>query len=350
MSKVTKIRFIPNNYLIEEYPELQKYEKEIYKFMDLLHRQRWFNKYDRDSYIPLKKVYLRNIFTNIDELLKVLKKHHLVDIDLHFIRGVKSQGYRLLERYRRAKHKAILNEEKEIKIPMNEISIRVDSDLKKLDFTSYEREKGKLQTQWDIELSDIYNIGIKNTADNFGSRMHHTLTFVSKVWRTRAEYQGSTFIEVDIANAQPLMLAILLKERNINEDYIELCEQGRIYEYIMESLHLTRQQVKDQMINQFFYGKNNYISKVGEYFKLRFPKTHAFIIEAKKNDFKLLAAMLQKIEAKILIYTILPELQKIDSPVIPVHDSFMILPEYVEITKAIINNAFSKSGVKVVVK
>src|SRR5690606_2205386 len=55
-------------------------------------------------------------------------------------------------------------------------------------------------------------------------------------------------VEIDAANAQPLMLNTLIDDTKFKTS----CENGRYYDDIAEANNLTRPQVKSQMFSIFF--------------------------------------------------------------------------------------------------
>ena len=149
------------------------------------------------------------------------------------------------------------------------------------------------------------------------------------------------------------------------QKYLELCEQGAIYEYLMgrlraEGIVVTRDQIKEQ-----FY--TLYYDKVRTIRKMRDPLARAFatafatefpgvleVVRAVKNraGYRHLSCWMQNIESSIVIGTVCERL-RIEYPHVPVltiHDSIATTPPYVELVQRLMVEEFERIGLRPIIK
>ncbi len=83
---------------------------------------------------------------------------------------------------------------------------------------------------------------IRFTEDDFSGRIHTNITNLYKPLRKLLRVDGSdqTLGEIDIKNSQPLFLGVAaVKSGVVDRKYLDLCQQGLIYDHMASLLDLT---------------------------------------------------------------------------------------------------------------
>jgi len=127
------------------------------------------------------------------------------------------------------------------------------------------------------------------------NRIFHSFSNLSKVTR---KCFNTKFYEVDLVNAQPMLLALYLNKNNISyeSEYREVCEEGKFYE-LFEGLLNTRDEIKVECYSSLFFDfKEN--SNINKRFKELFPLLWKVLKDIKKSKVTL-ASILQNLEADI---------------------------------------------------
>lgn len=225
-------------------------------------------------------------------------------------------------------------------------------------------------------------------------RFHSTFTGLKREARRQLFVNGEQLIESDIANCQPLILGMLAKARKQSpnharsadtnrpqaqtptiggaclEDYIELCERGKLYEHL-ESLcrglitlrdcipvdrwhrhaidrPLQRKDIKRQYLVMLF--ANVATTKAMPLFKVvgnEWPALADYILAAKSDCYQELARECQRLESRLMIDGAAGALLNDPAiPVITIHDSIMTTSKYQAAVKEAIIQQFGGMGVK----
>jgi hypothetical protein len=344
-------------------PSLEEYKFDIFKVFDLIHRRHIIEGKHIDEFVNLKTLYLRE---QLDwENVKGLIIDNFIETDGYYQKGYKSYGYRWSEKYRSSKIKRkevldveILDKEIKNKEKKSEDSNRhpmpvhtwLKNNHKKLFIM---RSTSEDDQKYENDKIDWINSGewLFNSKDEKGHRFHSNLTWCSKTTREKARFKGFEdvpLVEVDVKNCQPLCLAALLKERKVQgiEKYIKICQEG-LYEYLAEVSGYDRQVVKEGVIRIVFYAKPKATHPIKKFFKQEFPEVLEFINNIKKKDYIKFSHIIQRLEAKIMIFGVCERIRKIqpNTEVATVHDSLITLPEHVPFIKEIILEEFARYGV-----
>jgi hypothetical protein len=247
---------------------------------------------------------------------------------------------------------------------LTNIGVDVDNAMKFIeenfkDISNYAHSKNYF-TLLKIETQDIYfsrsNNGRLNTVFTTLKRELKQFLF--------DRVDGSfDFVEVDISNAQPLLVTIYM-ENNYSEvrskpDFLkwkELCQSGTIYDYIAENLNSNRDFVKERFMDVLLFTKNgkshllkgknlcsdnidkkNFILKI----KDLFPTIWEILLKIKKeitnSEF---AIRIQKMEAELMIDTVLVNLKEIGTH-FSIHDSIVCRTHDVGFVSEQIRTAFT---------
>ena len=98
---------------------------------------------------------------------------------------------------------------------------------------------------------------------------------------------------------------------------------------------------KVRFFRKVFYSKEGE-NEEREIFKKLFPSVANIISYYKKVNYKDLAIELQRVEADIMINSVVPRLAEKKIFVLTIHDSILTTPDNVELVKEIIMNEFKK--------
>jgi hypothetical protein len=144
-----------------------------------------------------------------------------------------------------------------------------------------------------------------------------------------------------VNNRQPLLCDVI--------EFIELCEQGILYDDLMRRLGIPAQRrkaFKRLFFSQVFFGKIKTTGRVRELFARDFPTVYKAINDLKRKDHRQLAYLLQAHESKIMIDIICRRIL-IELPgtfIATIHDSIMTTPDKADEVRAIMVREFQKFG------
>jgi ribosome-associated protein YbcJ (S4-like RNA binding protein) len=154
------------------------------------------------------------------------------------------------------------------------------------------------------------------------NRIFHPFGRVKSALRYYLEIEGEKLVEMDLVNSQMFFLFLLIKmyypELLKFEDiraYGDLVTKGKIYEHLVDCYNkkfpdvgMTRNLIKKTVLQAFFSKEfeksgeiNRYRRNTREVIKEAFPNLYDFIVETKKENYKLLSRKLQKMEAEVFI-------------------------------------------------
>lgn len=358
--------YIPNNLKIEEilkdtpYSDPKHYDK-FYYLIHLIYEQRTLYRLE-EEYVPLKAIYLRNILKGYNAYRDLLMDKGIIGSDLHYIKGRKSYGYKLLGEYadakvmaRELKNKAIirnLEKWKARRLPTTEVYQHLYDFLNKVEI-DYDGAKEYINTlsvqEYNAAMIAIDKFKEKDFfmyKDDFGNRVHTNITNLKSELRRFLTYKGKKLINVDIANSQPLIFLLTIPSSircTFFEDierYKELVEKGKLYEYMMEELQVkNRSEFKERFFRDIFFGK-----KVSNYFWQLFPNIAKLLAEIKKEDYRKVAWMMQREEADIIINRICRRIMKEAEGLFisTIHDSILTVEDGKGIVVDIISEEFKK--------
>jgi hypothetical protein len=227
------------------------------------------NKFAKEDYTTLKLEYLRNSVTNAEYYLKFLINAKVIECDNHYIKDLKSFGYRFLPPYFGTPVSIPR------KVPLDDsenetVLIWVKEDVAKLKYLArwilspkftfdkaeatkdligeyFKTEDGQLPMLFDlIDFSapvgiartnkdfvnkeheenfnklisggivpiSLFAIGTQRfTVDENGFRLHTNITNLRKTLRKHLSFDGKRLIAYDLKNSQPFFLNVLLSKR-----------------------------------------------------------------------------------------------------------------------------------------
>jgi len=235
--------------------------------------------------------------------------------------------------------------------------------------------------------------------DAFGWRLHHLITRTSPHLRARLLLAGKPVAEVDVANSQPLLLAMLLQEAksascalrrersaqvsageesrgqeeagrlsimlcirslccafspcvrelSVSEigDFLSVCESGALYDVLAQDAGIARDQAKCEIFRDVLFGKAHVNGRLTQAFGERWPTLLASIRSAKRGlGYKSVAQALQRLESVIMLDGVGSRLLR-EFPGLPfltVHDSALLVAGAAGQIKTIMLEEFARWG------
>ena len=234
----------------------------------------------------------------------------------------------------------------------------------------YDNEFRKLTTQNNYYISQIENIRDRELYFNrnkTNNRLDTNLTNLKSELKQFITIPNLT--QIDLSNSQPYILYLtLLNNNNNNNNNSHLCcgkidkeelelygswvSSGLYYEnfmnysfpqhkYSININNLSRNDIKDIMFS-IFYSRNESFIELKELFKCIFPTIYNWIHNYKKDNHKLLAIQMQKIESEICIDIISQELDKLNINYFTIHDAWVVDNNDIPKVKEVIETNFFK--------
>ena len=139
------------------------------------------------------------------------------------------------------------------------------------------------------------------------------------------------------------------------KEFVELCEQGILYDGLMRRLHIPlqrRDSFKRLFYTQVFFGEVKPTGRVRELFARDFPTVYKAVNDLKRKDHHQMAYLLQAHESKIMIDVICRKiLNELPGTFIAtIHDSIMTTPDKADEVKAIMVREFRRFGLNPTIK
>ena len=216
------------------------------------------------------------------------------------------------------------------------------------------------------------------TVDAFGWRLHSLITRTSHHLRPLLLLDGRLTAEVDVTNSQPLLLAILVRHKELwndimegqppallpgpsspvpalsyvanrreTDDFLAVCETGNLYDDLAKEASLVRDQAKHQLFRDVLFGKAHVAGPLTRAFGRRWPSILNAIRQAKiQHGYKSVAKALQRLESCIMLDGVGCRLVREfpDLPFLTIHDSALLVADRTEQVQAIMREEFARWG------
>lgn len=356
----------------------------------------WFSTYKKNQKLAGAEVplnYLRSILGGKEKTKLIIEKMielGVITVSSSYVAKLNAKRYTITKQFRMdGFNKAVrkVTEYKNIKALTNAvIKTNLNKKLKLPDYEhiwfnlqnvgideyvaeKYIRNVLKPDNQWQLEvlLNSIYRISNQAIYASRGKngRLNTPFTNLKKELRKflfdRIDGQKD-FIEVDIRNAQPLLISIFLKNKypklKTKPDFVkwnELCEVGKIYDFIANELELDRDTIKDRFMDTLLFTarnkifllegsqlneKNKAIQTFSKKFIQLFPTVWQMLLDIKSEiGNREFALKIQRMESELMIDQVLPQLKNIGTH-FTIHDSIVCKQEDVKLVKNTIKKAF----------
>lgn len=366
-----------------------KHLPKCYYIISTLINRAVFNKaeyFSPECYVHLHTKTLEQVITTrtLNKVLSFLIDNQFIEVNNTYLKGEFSKSYRLGEKYRNEKYVVIENEDKKL---LNKITKKQQNRalelLKNNSLSEYrylrdnllgveidgkaarqyienalahkqplpdKQKKSKTGNFYYTEKEryfniDTYNdymaaiIAVENGEINFNidhknNRVYSFITNLPSLLRPFLRYKGNPLVSLDITSSQPLFLyKVLLSYAGKNKalqaelkKYKELLESGNLYEYIGEKAGVTnRNEIKTKFFSDFLFCKNTTQTPFTKVVATIFPELTKAVRTIKKNDYKMLANLLTKVESKTMITKVVRRINNEipDSFCLTIHDSIL---------------------------
>lgn len=351
--------WIPAEYPIEQVPAELK--DSFLKLSNLVYLYSQ-SQQNPDDFVSLKKRYLENSFGEkpARQILNLALQSRLLETDNLYEIGQKAKGYRFTETYRNQPHK-IINTLRTKKDQANSDKVMNHRDNKHIRYL-WEHlirltvNKTKLEAYrhvWQVyePCVSILNGKFYLKPDDFGGRWYSNLTSLKKEARglLRIEGKSESLWEIDIRNSQPLFASLAAQSKSFSDEkFSSLCQQGRLYEALMSSWGMPREDAKEELL-RIFYSKNGYRSAQKKIFEDTFPVFSQFMEKSKAQNHTRFAHLMQLEERKFIVDTVVPELIRQSGGIFvaTIHDSLLVERRRAEFAQDVLSGLFlGKYGVK----
>lgn len=221
--------------------------------------------------------------------------------------------------------------------------------------------------------------------DSFGWRVHSIVTHTTSELRPYFRFDGEPLGELDVRNAQPLILAIALRnpalcatyignaqhsagstawrsalgilrdvpEREIQE-FTRLCETGQFYESLMDGVKaISRENIKHSVYRDIFFGKIQQRGPVSDVFDSLWPRLSDMLRTLKKTfGYKIVARLLQRMESTVMIDGVCGRIvsEYPDIRFLTIHDAALAVVNRGDAIRRLIEAEFDRYGVQATVK
>ena len=223
--------------------------------------------------------------------------------------------------------------------------------------------------------------------DRYG-RVHTPLTNLRRVVRPALRIHGQELVEVDVSNAQPLLLGFIVAKFFAGDwslaqikrlgsacdlsdpfngmgftrwstnlppdlrDYLETCERGEFYGALADAWGLPCQSPKEKneikrlVFKHVLFGRVRQGKRHWEAFRRLWPSVAIALQLIKHGDHGTSARACQRIESQLMISGVVQRFlrEHPDQLIQTIHDSVLVLPEAVEIAKGAILKEFAIIG------
>jgi len=361
--------------------------------------------------VPLKAAYLRKIIGrhHLDAVRRAALDVGYVERDCSYQAGRRSQAYRLLPPHDCARavrreiadfslrrNVALWRESRRRKTTKAEcVDTQVCEHLRRnlrrvrissaIDFDE-SLSAGKLAAR-QIAVENLRCGELWLVVDAFG-RIHTPITNLPKELRAYLTVDGKRLANVDVGEAQPLFLALFLREnarlqesKNLRNQghppahpydgqsmmdnrpqeevdldrtalpadlrrYLELCENRGFYQAVASKLNMHRADVKKRVLATLFdrpWRRNAISGVLGELF----PAVVQNMREIKRGNYRRLAHTAQRIESAFMFGRVVPRIMA-ERPkmfVSTIHDSILTTAENAEYVRGVMLAEFARLGV-----
>jgi len=319
---------------------------------------------DPEGYVSLKYELLRTILPKrqLTKIIKDLILWGVIERNGSYRNGHRSMGYRRNPHFNFGKFRLrhIINHHMHQKLDIHHGIVRdricrrsaYAAVYRTVEALTIQERRARRKVNRDFDRSlledrhryDTRMIGIDSIAlhnlfhaiDPKTGRYYHSYACLARELRPMVEYEGSGLKEVDITNSQPLLLHLLLKEKNMVRPseavrMEKLVLTGRFYEEFNAN-GLDRDELKREFYRDVLFGKGLYSNDMTKLFRKKFPSYAAAIRNIKHGDHTKLAIRMQTMEAEIIFAAVERFIGRcgLYSPIVTIHDSLSTTSDYCE--------------------
>lgn len=203
------------------------------------------------------------------------------------------------------------------------------------------------------DLTEEQKLSYKNSVNNFENkffvkdntclRLHSNITNLPSSLRVFLSYYSDFLCQVDVKCSQPTFLGLhALKISSCDKSevfsFLEDCKNGSFYDVFSDLSHGgNRKELKKDIFKYCFFNKNY---PTENKFEIRFKETYPTIFELikklKKEDYRNLSIMLQRMEADFIFNVV----NNLEVFAVTIHDSILGKSSDIEIIKKAMEDSF----------
>lgn len=350
---------------------------------------------------------------NMEILRRIMYKHTISDVITALENGgaietapacvgVKSRGYRLAKRYLSDRHvrrsatdvRLIERIERERQRQRADeqrhrwtpIHFALDAEQTHVTITNgadriLETLPGHTRLCQDVLVGNIrrreYPFSVSSTG-----RVFNSITGIKRELRKVLRIDGQTLGSVDIRNAQPALLAMMIRQQNHANGvkkldaykhagsaapagplsptpclppasdaalFADLACTGGLYERLMDLTGMDRDSVKLRVLVDVLAKRGRYPSRVEQAFRSAFPSVYRIIKRINRDDHGELIRRLQRMESTLVVETVAPRLVG-RIPVVTLHDAIYSRRPDVGTVADAFNDVFDEIGFTMALK
>jgi hypothetical protein len=185
--------------------------------------------------------------------------------------------------------------------------------------TFLQRKTSDIRKIYTGYINQIQNGSFRVSRNDTNKRLDYNITNMKSELLDYLLYNGEKLIELDISNCQFSILANMSDE--LDSDYIKLASEGKLYQYIADTLKITKAEAKDYMFRICF----DKVKQEQDVIRNLFPKTMKWVDKWKNtNGWKNFSILLQNTESNIMIDGLSKRLYEKGYVVFPIHDAFSV--------------------------
>jgi hypothetical protein len=382
--------YIPSTFdLVGALPVKERKHVDKYAFVTtyLYRAQYLYSKYQKAAYVPINKEMLKRFVTanRASAVINFWLQQGVIEVQGNsYQAGVRSKGYRFTKAYRKVKavETMVMDEvfEKRLTTLRTKNVMEVDKSQPHLAYLLSNLQDVRidhtLAYSWLLEQvkSGVpinygkYHLTIDAlikqewffSRDTKGRRVHNNFVNLAKSLKPYVYLQHdilAKLVNIDVANSQPLMLAMLMLHRQGSamqadaRTFLALCEAGTLYNTLVAQFglqSLTKKEFKTKLFT-WFYAKNAQVVNTAEWFRFAelYPSVAAFVVEAKRTSYKALSHAMQQLESELVIDTVIKRIayEHKASWCLTVHDSITTTTDMQDVVIDALLTAYGERGV-----
>ncbi len=321
-------------------------------------------------------------------VVSTLRAADIIRVRRNYIPTVKTRSYRIHDQFKNSPYQRTPLVGKVMNTRVNKYKVEQYEKLgivqKHLHHWLTHIELPLVDKRYKRQALNIRRIQDKDwflTDDKYG-RVHSNVTNIKCSIRRRLTVNNLQLVEIDISNSQPLMFSLLLlsgfqttkqslyplpstyicsanhiRLKELSDDtwcYIELCEQGQLYETLMTYLGIdsndskARNKFKRDLFKKVLYCCNEtQDNALSDAFGELFPNVLKAIKWHKRDDYRELARNMQRAESDLIINKVCGRLmtEHPDCPILTVHDSLLTPEANEDLVKSVLLDEAAKLGI-----
>ena len=303
----------------------------------------------RDGWVPLRREDMAPLFGrsgNWNIIRQLLLDRCVLECDEAYVVGEKAKWYRVAPALRKCKAQFVTIGDNQLSARIRKIDSRLDEKpellpphihidqwLKKVRVDDAETQRWTCQWRSSFKHHltalkiELLQSGQANVIVDAYGRIHSPVTNLRRVVRPALRIHGQELVEVDVSNAQPLILGFMASKLTVGDwslegvkrlglagpvceaftglpmerwagtipgdlrDYLDICERGAFYQEVADIWELPCQSAKEKNLIKglvyrlILFGRVRAGSRRWQAFRQRWPSVATMLEEMKQADY-----------------------------------------------------------------